>query len=89
MAIVAGVDYGTLTVRVSIVDSERGRLGSGVGEYPLHRKPEDPDHATQSHAAHMDALVQAMQAALSASGVNGRDRSRHRPRHHRLQRPAC
>jgi len=28
MAIVAGVDFGTLSVRVSIVDSERGRIGS-------------------------------------------------------------
>lgn len=73
MAIVAGVDYGTLSVRVSIVDSERGRLGSGVGEYPLYRKAEDPDHATQSHAAHMNALAGAMQAALAASGVKGGD----------------
>lgn len=71
MAIVAGVDYGTLSVRVSIVDSERGRIGSGVGEYPLHRKPEDPDHATQSHPAHMSALVQAMEAALANAGISG------------------
>ena len=28
MTIVAGVDFGTLSVRVSIVDSERGRLGA-------------------------------------------------------------
>ena len=48
MAIVAGVDFGTLTVRVSIVDSQRGRLGSAIGEYPLVRLKEDPDHATQS-----------------------------------------
>jgi L-ribulokinase len=73
MAIVAGVDYGTLSVRVSIVDSERGRIGSGIGEYPLHRKPEDPDHATQSHSAHMNALVHAMQAALADAGVKGDD----------------
>ena len=71
MAIVAGVDYGTLSVRVSIVDSERGRIGSGVGEYPLHRKREDPDHATQSHAAHLSALVEAMGKALAAAGVSG------------------
>ena len=71
MAIVAGVDYGTLSVRVSIVDSERGRIGSGVGEYPLHRKREDPDHATQSHADHMTALVDAMGKALAAAGVAG------------------
>ena len=35
MSIVAGVDFGTLTVRVSIFDSERGRLGSGTADYPL------------------------------------------------------
>ena len=35
MAVVAGVDFGTLSVRVSIFDSQRGRLGSGVAEYPL------------------------------------------------------
>ena len=46
MPIVAGVDFGTLSVRVSIVDSERGLLASAVSEYPLHRKREDPDFAT-------------------------------------------
>ena len=50
MAIVAGVDFGTLSVRVAIVDSERGRLGSAIAEYPLHRTKDDPDYATQSHA---------------------------------------
>ena len=55
MAIVAGVDFGTLSVRVSIVDSVRGRLGTAVEEYPLHRKREDPDFATQSHEDHMRA----------------------------------
>ena len=71
MAVVAGVDFGTLSVRVSIVDSERGRLGSGVAEYPLHRKKEDPDYATQSHADHMRALVEAMARALENAGVPG------------------
>ncbi|MGA2326931.1 MAG: ribulokinase [Bryobacteraceae bacterium] len=71
MAIVAGVDFGTLTVRVSIVDSQRGRLGSAIGEYPLVRLKEDPDHATQSHAAHMQALVAAAQKALGEAGVSG------------------
>src|SRR5215813_5160236 len=71
MSVVAGVDFGTLSVRVSIVDSEKGRLGSGVGEYPLHRKREDPDHATQSHADHMSALTAAMKKALAAAGVAG------------------
>ena len=71
MAVVAGVDFGTLSVRVSVVDSVRGRLGSGVAEYPLHRMKEDPDHATQSHQDHMRALVQAMRAALASAGVPG------------------
>ena len=70
MALVAGVDFGTLSVRVSIFDSERGRLGSGVGEFPLQRKRDDPDHATQSHADHMRALVEATRA-LASAGVEG------------------
>ncbi|MFN0170844.1 MAG: ribulokinase [Bryobacteraceae bacterium] len=71
MSIVAGVDFGTLSVRVSIVDSQRGRLGSGSGEYALHRKREDPDHATQSHADQLRALVDAMHKALASAGVTG------------------
>jgi len=71
MAIVAGVDFGTLSVRVSIVDSRRGRLGSGVAEYPLHRRRDDPDHATQSHSDHMQALTSATRAALAEAGVSG------------------
>lgn len=73
MAIVAGVDFGTLSVRVSIIDSERGRLGDAVAEYPLHRKRDDPDHATQSHEDHMRALALAMRQAVRASGVTGGD----------------
>ncbi len=69
--VVAGVDFGTLSVRVSIFDSEKGRLGSGTADYPLHRKREDPDFATQSHADHMTALASATQSALSEAGVPG------------------
>ncbi len=72
MSIVAGVDFGTLSVRVSIFDHQKGRLGTGVAEYPLVRKKEDPDHATQKHTDHMDALVVATQKALSAARVDGR-----------------
>ncbi len=67
MAIVAGVDFGTLSVRVTLVDTVRGRLASGVAEYPLHRKKEDPDYATQSHDDHTHALVEAMQRALTSA----------------------
>ncbi len=71
MAIVAGVDFGTLSVRVSVVDSERGVLASAVAEYPLHRKREDPEYATQSHDDHMRALAAATRDALSNAGVVG------------------
>src|SRR5271167_3525402 len=71
MAIVAGVDFGTLSVRVSIVDSERGLLASAVAEYPLHRKREDPEHATQSHENHMRALAEATRDAVKQAGVRG------------------
>jgi L-ribulokinase len=71
MSIVAGVDFGTLSVRVSIFDSAKGRLGSGVAEYPLLRKKDDPDHATQSHADHMKALAEATHRAIEAAAVDG------------------
>ena len=71
MSIVAGVDFGTLSVRVSIVDSRGGRIGSGAADYPLHRKKEDADHATQSHDDHMRALVEAMERALQSAGIAG------------------
>jgi L-ribulokinase len=73
MAIVAGVDFGTLSVRVSIVDSEKGRIGSATAEYPLERRKDDPDHATQKHADHLDALVKATGLALARAGVKGED----------------
>jgi len=71
MAIVAGVDFGTLSVRVSIVDSERGILASAISEYPLHRKREDPEFATQSHQDHMRALADATRKAVTAAGISG------------------
>ena len=71
MAIVAGVDFGTLSVRVSIVDSARGLLASAVSEYPLHRKRDDPEYATQSHDDHMRALVEATRQAVKETGISG------------------
>ena len=55
-----------------LFDSEKGKLGSGIGEYPLHRKRDDPDFATQSHADHMSALVEATHKALAEAGVPGK-----------------
>ena len=71
MAVVAGVDFGTLSVRVSIVDSERGMLASAVSEYPLHRKREDPEYATQSHEDHMRALAAATRDAVKQADIPG------------------
>jgi len=73
VSIVAGVDFGTLSVRVSIFDSAKGRIGSGVAQYPLHRRRDDPDHATQSHADHMNALAEAARAAVASAGIDGRE----------------
>ena len=71
MAVVAGVDFGTLSVRVSLVDSERGLLASAVTEYPVHRRREDPEFATQSHADHMKALAAATREAVKKAGIAG------------------
>jgi L-ribulokinase len=71
MGIVAGVDFGTLSVRVSVVDSERGMLASAVSEYPLHRKREDPEYATQSHDDQMRALIAATRDAVKQAGISG------------------
>ena len=73
MSTVAGIDFGTQSVRVSIIDSDRGRLGSGVAAYPLHRRREDPDYAAQSHSDHLAALETAMRQAIACAGINGRD----------------
>ena len=73
MRVVAGADFGTLSVRVTLLDSEQGRLGTASASYPLHRKREDPDFATQSHQDQMDALAQAMRAVLAQTGTAGGD----------------
>ncbi len=71
MAIVAGVDFGTLSVRVSIVDSERGLLATALAEYPIHRKREDPEYATQTHDDQMNALARATREAVQAAHISG------------------
>ncbi|MGC2608098.1 MAG: FGGY family carbohydrate kinase, partial [Silvibacterium sp.] len=71
MSIVAGVDFGTLSVRVTLLDSERGRLSTASAEYPLKRKREDPDYATQSHSDQMNALAQATRKAIAEAKIDG------------------
>ena len=71
MSIVAGVDFGTLSVRVTLVDSKNGPFGTASASYPLHRKREDPDYATQSHHDQMAALVKATREVLVQTGTAG------------------
>jgi L-ribulokinase len=71
MTIVAGVDFGTLSVRVTLVDSQKGPIGTASASYPLHRHREDPNFATQSHADQMAALTAATRDALKSTGVDG------------------
>jgi L-ribulokinase len=70
---VAGADFGTLSVRISIFDKDRGKLGAASAEYPLHSSPTDPHLKTQSHDDQMDALVRAMHEAIRVSGIDGKD----------------
>ncbi len=72
MTLVAGVDFGTQSVRVSIVDHSAGVVGFGVSEYPVLRDATDPDFAAQSHVSHMDALATAMHLALAEAAADGR-----------------
>jgi L-ribulokinase len=69
MAIVAGVDFGTLSVRVTLLDSVKGRLGTASAAYALHRRREDPDFATQSHEDQMQALAKATREVMAQTGV--------------------
>jgi L-ribulokinase len=71
MTIVAGVDFGTLSVRVTLVDSGKGPIGTASASYPLHRKHEDPNYATQAHADQMAALAAATRDVLKTTGVDG------------------
>lgn len=72
MTIVAGVDFGTQSVRVSIFHAERGRLGAGVAEYPVLTRAADPDYAAQRPADHFEALIRAAHTAIAAAGIDGR-----------------
>jgi ribulose kinase len=69
--VVAGVDFGTQSVRVSIVDSERGPIGAGVAEYPVKRDKRDPRFR--------DAVARLAHERVGRSharGAEGRERRR-------------
>lgn len=72
MAIVAGADFGTLSVRVTLMDTESGaNLGVGIAEYPLKRSAADPLLGGQAHDDHMNGLARAMRHALQQAGLKG------------------
>jgi len=73
VSIVAGADFGTLSVRISIFDRQRGKLGSALAEYPLHSSPTDPHLKTQSHDDQMNALAKAMREAIRTAGIDGKE----------------
>jgi len=73
VTVVAGVDFGTQSVRVSLYDSERGRLSSGVAAYPVLRRADDPNYAAQRHDDHVAAFQQAFQQAITSSGCTGHE----------------
>lgn len=74
MAIVLGVDFGTLSVRATLMDTENGQvLGHGVASYPLKRSADDPLLGAQSHDDHMDGLARAVRAATEDAGIDGRN----------------
>ncbi|MBD3377395.1 ribulokinase [candidate division KSB1 bacterium] len=73
MAKVAGVDFGTQSVRVSVFDHEQGRLASASESFELIRKSSDPDWATQRPIDQIEALEKAFKKAIESAGVEGED----------------
>ena len=73
MSLVIGVDFGTLSVRASLIDSKRGRIDTAVANIPLKRSRQDPELAMQSHSDQMSALVEATRDVLAKSGVSGNE----------------
>jgi len=72
MAIVAGVDFGTLSVRVTLMDSVDGSVLAGASaNYELKRSAAVPLMGAQSHDDHMAGLVSAMHDALQKAGISG------------------
>lgn len=66
MTLVAGADFGTLSVRVTIMDTGTGQtVATATAPYPLKRSPTDPLLGAQSHADHMQALTAAMRQATA------------------------
>jgi L-ribulokinase len=73
MAIVAGVDFGTLSVRATLMDTETGEtLATAAASYPLKRSAADPLLGAQSHEDHMSGLVLALRQAIELAAIDGK-----------------
>jgi L-ribulokinase len=71
MTLLAGVDFGTESVRTSIVDHQSGVVGTGEAPYDVRRSATDPDLVTQAHADHLAALEASVRSALKAARIHG------------------
>jgi len=71
MTIVAGIDFGTASVRVSVYEVGYGLRGLSTSPIVTRRLRRDPLLATQRHADHLKALESAFAGALAASRVPG------------------
>lgn len=71
MSIVAGIDFGTASVRVSLIDSERGLLATAAAACPVQRRAGDAEFATQRHEDHCSALTSAFEMALAGADIPG------------------
>lgn len=71
MAIVVGVDCGTLSVPVTLLGNVAEWLRTASAAYPLHHYCEEPDFAPQSHADHIRALAETTKARTKTSLENG------------------
>ncbi|MDS9466190.1 ribulokinase [Paracoccus sp. MBLB3053] len=70
--IVAGVDFGTLSVRVTLMETETGAtLAGATAGYALKRSAADPLLGAQAHADHMTGLAAAMREAVAKAGIDG------------------
>jgi len=70
--IVAGVDFGTQSVRATLLDTKSGEvLGNEAQDYMVHRSGANPLIATQSYSEQMSSLQIALSRVLEKMGVQG------------------
>lgn len=69
--IIAGVDFGTQSVRATLLDTSLGTvMASESASYNVRRDASDPLRATQSHDDQMSSLRDALRSASDTAGVS-------------------